>query len=338
MVKKRALIIVVILLALAAAIYAGFALLGNGANPNLIRLSGNIEVDDVEVSFRMPGWVEARPVSEGELVKRGDLVARLDSTELQQEVQMREAEVAAARAQLDVLLAGSRPQEIAAAEAAVASARAELQSAELEFNRQQELYRQKLASEREFIAARTAKDAAAARLEQAREQLSLLREGPRQQEIQRARAQVEQAEHSLAMAQIRLDYATLQAPLAGLVLSENVEPGEYVVPGVPVVTIGDLEHSWLRAYINETELGRVKPGQAVCVTTDTYPGKVYPGQLSFIASEAEFTPKNVQTTEERVKLVYRVKIEIPNPALELKPGMPADAAIWIGEGKAPCLP
>lgn len=336
--NKRWLIIGLALLGLAAGVYGYFAFFTDADDPDLIRLSGNIEVDDVEVSFRMPGWVEARPVSEGELVERGDLVARLDSTELQQEVALRRAEVAGLQAELDVLLSGSRPQEIAAAQAAVASAEAELESARMEFQRQQELYRQNMTSEREFIAARTARDAAAATLEQAREQLSLVREGPRQQEIERARARVEQAEHALAVARIRLDYATLEAPLGGLVLSENVEPGEYVVPGVPVVTIGNLERAWLRAYVNETDLGRVKTGQSVCVTTDTYPDKVYPGQLSFIASEAEFTPKNVQTTEERVKLVYRVKIEIANPEMELKPGMPADAAIWLGEGSAPCLP
>ncbi len=104
-----------------------------------------------------------------------------------------------------------------------------------------------------------------------------------------------------------------------------------------MVTVGDVVNTWLRAYVNETDLGRVKLGQPVCVTTDTYPEKAYAGRLSFIASAAEFTPKNVQTTEERVKLVYRVKIDIPNPDLELKPGMPADADIWLGEGEPPCL-
>lgn len=117
----------------------------------------------------------------------------------------------------------------------------------------------------------------------------------------------------------------------------HIEAGEYVVPGVPVVTIGNLAEVWLRAYVNETDLGRVKLGQRVCVRTDTYPGKAYAGDLSFIASAAEFTPKNVQTTEERVKLVYRIKIDIPNPGFELKPGMPADADIWLGEGEPPCL-
>lgn len=332
--RKRILLPLLILVALGATAYGYFAFFQKADDPNLIPISGNIEVTDVEVSFRMSGWVEARPVSEGETIGQGDVVARLESTELTQEVALRAAEVAAYQAELDVLVAGSRPQEIAAAQAAVARAQAEVERAKLEFGRQKDLFERKLASEQTFVAARSTHEAAVATLREAREQLELVREGPRQEEINRARARLDQAKQSLALAQTRLGYATLGAPLSGVVLSENVEPGEYVVPGVPVVTIGDLVHTWVRAYVDETDLGRVKLGQPVCVTTDTYPDKVYPGNLTFIAADAEFTPKNVQTTEERVKLVYRVKIEIANPAMELKPGMPADAAIWVGQGRA----
>ena len=131
----------------------------------------------------------------------------------------------------------------------------------------------------------------------------------------------------MALAETRLGYAALTSPVAGIVLSKAVESGEYVFPGTPVVTIGNLAQVWIRAYINETDLGRVKVGQAARVTADTYPGKVYPGVVAFVSSEAEFTPKNVQTVKERVKLVYRIKIDVANPAMELKPGMPADAVI-----------
>jgi HlyD family secretion protein len=133
------------------------------------------------------------------------------------------------------------------------------------------------------------------------------------------------------MSHTRLDDALLVAPISGIVLSEHVEPGEYVSPGTPVVTIGALADVWLRAYIDEPDLGRVKVGQRARLTTDTYPGKVYDGVVSFIASEAEFTPKTVQTAKERVKLVYRIKIDVPNPSFELKPGMPADAQILLAE-------
>lgn len=325
------------LAALGVAGYVYFTFFHNSDDPNLIRISGNIEVTDVEVSFRTPGWVKSRPVSEGETIRQGDVVAELESTELTQEVALRTAEVAAFQAELDGLLAGSRPQEIAAAQAAVARAQAEVERAKLEFARQKKMFERKLASEQTFIAARSTYEAAVASLNEVQERLKLVQEGPRQEEITRARARLDQSKQSLAMARTRLGYATLRAPLSGVVLSENVESGEYVVPGVPVVTIGDLVNTWVRAYVGETYLGRVKLGQSVCVKTDTYPNKVYPGKLTFIAADAEFTPKNVQTTEERVKLVYRVKIKIANPAMELKPGMPADAEIWVGEGNAPCL-
>ena len=122
----------------------------------------------------------------------------------------------------------------------------------------------------------------------------------------------------------------LTAPFQGLVLSDHIEAGEYVVPGTPVVTVGNIENAWMRGYINESDLGRVKVGQTAKITTDTWPGKTYEGKVSFISPEAEFTPKNVQTAKERTKLVYRIKIDIPNPQMELKPGMPADAVILTG--------
>ena len=157
----------------------------------------------------------------------------------------------------------------------------------------------------------------------------MVKKGPRRETIDQARARLKQAEEALNLSKIYLDYTKLISPLSGVVLSEVIEAGEYVVPGTPVITVGDLKKVWLRGYINETDLGRVKIGQGVRVTTDTYPDKIYRGHISFIASQAEFTPKNVQTKKERVKLVYRIKVNSPNPNLELKPGMPADAQIAL---------
>lgn len=334
--KKRWLIIPVLLAATGTAAYAWFHFRPQ-PDPNVLRVSGNVEVTDVEVSFRIPGWVEARPVSEGETVNAGQLIANLESTELGQEVALREAEVQAYAAELAALEAGSRPQEIAVARAAVRHAQAELERLAAEYERQRDLLARKVASQQVFQRAKAEYEVAKSQVEEAQERLKLAQEGPRQEEITRARARLDQTGQSLAIAKTRLAYATLTSPISGTILSENVEAGEYVVPGVPVVTVGDLVNTWLRAYVNETDLGRIKLGQHVCVTTDTYPGKAYAGHLSFIASAAEFTPKNVQTAEERVKLVYRVKVDIPNPDLELKPGMPADADIWLGQGVPPCL-
>ena len=349
-----------------------------------LRVSGNIEVTDAEVSFKIPGRVRERLVDEGQVVKTGQVVARLDDTELAQETALRRADFQAAQAALDELLAGSRPeeiaqakaaseqaqahldemlagsrpQELAAAEAALRRAQAETERAKLDMERYAGLYKKEIVSAQQNDAVRTAYETALQRQREAEEQFKLVREGPRKEDIEQARAayrqaqehydlvrkgprketieqgraRAEQARQALAVAETRLGYATLLSPLSGLVLSKNIESGEYVAAGTPIVTVGDLEHPWLRAYINETDLGRVKVGQRVRVTTDTFPGKVYEGHVSFISSQAEFTPKSVQTEKERVKLVYRIKVEIANPQMELKPGMPADAEILFEEG------
>lgn len=335
---KKRFIVVGSVGAIAVLAVLGIFYLQPEVNQNLLRVSGNIEVTDVEVSFKLPGWVEERPASEGKFIQAGDLVARLDNSELRKESLVRQAELAAYQAELLALMAGSRPEEIAEAEATVRLAQAELNRLKLDYERAKTLLNSKTISQEQYDSSLASYEVGQARRQQALERLKLVQKGPRQQEIDRARARVEQVTQLVALAEIRLGYAMLNAPIGGMVLSENVEAGEYVVPGVPIVTVGDLANSWLRAYVNEPDLGRVKFGQSVCVSTDTYPDKVYIGTVSFISSQAEFTPKNVQTAAERVKLVYRIKVDIPNPQMELKPGMPADAAIWLGDGAAPCLP
>ncbi|NLH74467.1 MAG: HlyD family efflux transporter periplasmic adaptor subunit [Verrucomicrobia bacterium] len=298
-----------------------------GSNGDAVRVSGNIEVTEVELSFKVAGRLVRRAVSEGDLVRDGELVAQLDPTEFEQEAALRRAEVSVARAMLAELEAGARPQEIAQAEAALELAKAEEEKWRLEHSRQRELHRQGVTTDREYELAEAAWKSAAAKVREASERLALLVQGPRQEQIDQARARLEQAQHGLALAETRLREATLVSPLSGIVLSENVQSGEYVLPGTGVVTVGDLSRPWLRAYINETDLGRVKLGQRVIVTTDTWPNKAYEGRVTFISSVAEFTPRNVQTHEERVKLVYRIKVGLANPRLELKPGMPADGII-----------
>lgn len=380
--KKKRIILLAALIIAAVAIYK-FVQIRTQTDPNGIRVSGNIEITDAEVSFKIPGRVEKRLVSEGERVKAGQVVALLDQAELSREVAMRRAEEQAARAslaeleagsrteeiaqaeagvqkaqaRLDELLAGSRPQEVAVATAAAEKAQADRDRLKTDYERQKQLYEKDVISAREFEASRTAYEVAAGKLQEDAERLKLVREGPRREAIDQARAslnevreryalvkkgprreaidqaraRLKQSHEAVAMAETRLGYATLVSPLAGVVLSDNVEAGEYVALGTPIVTVGDLENVWLRAYINETDLGRVKIGQKVRVTTDTYPGKAYEGQISFISSQAEFTPKNVQTEKERVKLVYRVKVDFANPTMELKAGMPADAVIMTGK-------
>jgi HlyD family secretion protein len=324
--RKQLLTIVAVVLAIAAGIAAWISTRGNEGD-GVLRVSGNIEVTDVDVSFRIAGRVAQRAVDEGMSVSAGQLVARLDSADLEREVSLREAEHQAVAAALKELSAGSRPQEIARARAAVAAAQAEADRLSKDFDRATALLARDVISRQEFERTKAAYHVAEERRNEAKESLLLVEEGPRREQIEQARARVRQAKEALELARTRLSYATITSPLAGVVLSKNVEPGDYVAAGTPVVTVGDLVDVWLRAYIEETELGRIKTGQPVDVTTDTYPGKKYAGRISFIASQAEFTPKSVQTRKERVKLVYRIKVAISNPSMELKPGMPADGVI-----------
>jgi HlyD family secretion protein len=323
---KKKIIAIVSILAVSTAVFLYFRN-RSPVNPDRIRVSGNIELTEAEVSFKIPGRVEERRVAEGETVTAGQVVARLDSQELRQEKALRQAQVSSARAVLAELQAGSRTEEIAQARALLERAQADQERARMEWERQQKLYQREVISTREYDFAKTALAAAEAKVREAREALTLVRKGPRQEKIDQARASLQAAEQALAQAQTRLEYTVVVSPLSGIVLSKNIEPGEYVSPGTPVITVGEVSQVFLRAYINETDLGRVKVGQTVKVTTDTFPGKSYEGRISFLAPQAEFTPKNIQTQKERVKLVYRIKVEIPNPRLELKPGMPADGEI-----------
>jgi HlyD family secretion protein len=306
--------------------------LGACSRSNAIRsgdllLSGNIEVVDAQLGFKIPGRVAARLVSEGEQIRAGELIARLDDTEQQQLIALRQAELAAVQAALAELEAGSRPQEIAAVAATLRSAEAERERVRLDFIRAQELRAKDVIADREFQSMEAQFKVAEARAAEAAERLKLVQEGPRAETIQQARARAAQAQAAVALAETQLDHTRLVSPMAGTVLSHNIEPGEFVAAGTPVVTVADTVHVWVRAYLDQTDLGRVRHGQKVVVRTDSFPGRDFPGIVGFIASEAEFTPKTVQTPKERVKLVFRLKINVENPQDELKPGMPADVVI-----------
>lgn len=302
---------------------------GRSRSSDELVLSGNIEVIDAQLGFKVPGRVVTRALAEGDRVETGQLIAQLDDVEQTEEVALRRAELGAAEAMLAELEAGSRPQEIAAAEATVRSAEAERDRARLEFARAQELRTRAVIADRDFESAQALVRVAEARTVEAAERLSLLRAGPRTETIQQARARTEQARALVALAETRLANTRLVSPLSGRVLSHNIEPGEFVSAGTPVVTVADLSRVWVRAYVNQTDLGQVKLGQKVAVRTDTFPDRDYEGTVAFIASEAEFTPKTVQTPKERVKLVFRIKVDVANPNDELKSGMPADVFVRL---------
>lgn len=300
----------------------------NGHDPKgALVLSGNLELTDAQLGFKVGGRVVERLVDEGVRVEAGHLVARLDDAEQQDQLNLRKAELAAVEAVLAELEAGSRPQDIAAVAAALHSAEAERDRVRLDFARARELRQRDVIADREFEAAQAQLKVAEARAAEVAERLKLVQEGPRTETIAQARARVAQARAAVDLATTQLANTRLTSPLAGTVLSHHVEPGEFVAPGTPVVTVGDTRHMWVRAYLNQTDLGRVRHGQAVAVRIDSFPGKDFPGTVSYIASEAEFTPKTVQTPKERVKLVFRLKVDVANPDDVLKAGMPADVVL-----------
>ena len=305
--------------------------------------------------------------AEAELSYRKSIAAELEAGSRPEEIQQAAARVQQARFALDELVRGSRVQVIADARseldralAAEKAAASELELARADNRRYAVLVKEEVVSQRDYDVVRTRLDAAynawleaQARAGSAKERLSLAQEGPRTEQIQQARAALRQAEAEYALvqagprsetiaqalAQVAVAEQTLSharqqlaetelfAPIDSVVLSKSAEPGEFLSPGAPVVMVGDLINTWVRAFVNEKDLGRIRLNQPAQITTDAHPGEVFNGKIRFIDSQAAFTPKSVQTFEERVKLMYRIKIEVINPDLKLKPGMPADALI-----------
>lgn len=327
--KKKAALIAIVLICAAAV--AWFVSRRTGDDGGTVAVSGTIEVTEVEVSFKIPGRVRERLVDEGEQVKAGQIVARLDDEDLRLELAQRERDTEVLGANLRELETGFRKEDIDRADAAVKRVKADAERLKADFARQETLYRREVISRRDYDAAKASFESSQAALREAVAQQELMHRGPRSEQIDAARARLAQAREALELARTRLGYTTLAAPMAGLVLAKHVEPGEQVTAGTPIVSVGDMVNTWMRAYIAETDLGRVKVGQKARVTSDTWPDRHYEGTVTFISPEAEFTPKSVQTQKERVKLVYRIKITIPNPNMELKPGMPVDAKIETGQ-------
>ena len=327
---KRALLIVLLAaLAAFAAIRLYHRWLTDRASANEMKLSGNIEAHESLVSFKVMGRIVELPVDEGMAMKAGDLLARLDSADYRQQVAVDEATQHVRSRQLALGLAGSRWQEIEAAKQTVVDSKADLEQKKKDLARYQALYEKDEISGQTRDQAATNVTRAQAAYDRAQQILNELVEGTRKEELDVDRSNLRQARENLDMSQIRLSYTVLRAPFDGIVLVRQAELGEVVSPGTPIVTLADLDHIWLRVYLPETDLGKVHWGQAVNVRSDTYPGKSYQGRISVIASDAEFTPKSVQTERERVTLVYRIKVEVENPGHELKPGMPADAYIEV---------
>jgi HlyD family secretion protein len=297
---------------------------GNGP----LAASGTVEATEAELGFQSPGRIETIRVHEGDLVHAGDTLAQLDRSELFARRAQAVAQISAARAALAELQAGSRSEERVQAQQALQAATDRLADAQRDLDRTRRLFEAGALSQEAYDKARLQLDVLAAQKSQAEQQLQMVQTGPRPERIDAQRALVAQAEGALAQLDATLANAVIRAPFDGVVTVKGREMGETVPAGAPVVTIMDLSDRWVRIYIPEDRIGAVRLGQNAEITADTYPGKRYAGQVSFVASQAEFTPRNVQTREERVKLVYAVKVKITqDPTLDLKPGVPADVTL-----------
>ncbi len=296
---------------------------------NFIKVSGNIEANEVDVGFKISGRIVSRSFEEGQWVERGQVLAKLDDEDLRNRLDVARATLSSAQARLSKLLAGSRPEEIRQAEATMNQAKSDLDNKEAHYERLKPLFERGVVPKDTLDTAESAFKMASAAFQSAREAYLLVKEGPRKEDIEDAKAQVEQARATVKLDETQLSYTTLYAPISGVVLVRSGEIGEVVNPGTSILTMADIENVWLRAYIPETDLSKVKWDQEVMVTTDLLPKKTFKGRISFISSQAEFTPKQIQTEKERVMLVYRIKVDIPNKDHELKPGMPADGKIQL---------
>lgn len=306
-----------------------------------IYYSGTVEATQHNLSFQVAGKVLRVLVDEGNAVKAGDLLAEIDSQELQARHDQAKANYDRSQARLDALSAqlkeiktGNRRQDVEQAHQAFLSARAVMEEARKNMEKYRRLFRNGIVSEKEWDTVKLRYDVTLRDYERSAEVYDLAKEGSRvetidaaQAEVQGAKAQLASTEAAWQQAKIHLSYGQLKAPVAGIITSRNVETGEVVTPAQDVMTLADLSNVDLKIFVDETEIGKVKPGQAVEVRIDTFPDQAFKGTVSYISPEAEFTPKMIQTRKERVKLVYLVKVSIDNPRLELKSGMPADA--WL---------
>ncbi|HEY3286637.1 MAG TPA: HlyD family efflux transporter periplasmic adaptor subunit [Gemmatimonadaceae bacterium] len=323
---KRAPIAVVVLV---VAVGAFLLFRSRGASDSLAA-SGTVEATEAALGFQTAGRIAAIRVNEGDRVHRGDTIAILDRTELEARQAQARAQMNAAAATLSELERGARREELAQAREADSTAAVRLADAQRDLARAQQLFSGGAASQEAFDKARLAADVARSQRAQAAQQLQLVQAGPRAERIAAQRATVAAAQSQLKQVNAMVDNAVVVAPFDGIVTVRQRQPGEIVAPGAPVVTISNFGDRWVRIYVSEARLGAVTVGQAATITTDTYRDRTYPGTVTFIASVAEFTPRNVQTTEERVKLVYAVKVRIAgDSAMALKPGMPADVTLTL---------
>jgi HlyD family secretion protein len=312
----------------------GFSILSYGCNrdsSNLIESTGTVEATEVDIRSEASGKILALYFDEGDWVKKGDVIAEIDHEKLDIELTQAKARLAETEAQLTLLIKGLRDKEVERARETLLESKVLLKDNKREYTRIQKLYEEEVVDLGSRDKAEAAYEAAQKRYEIAKKNYEIALEGSRKEEIQAGEAVKEAAEAQVKLIERRIEDATVTIPIDGVISERYVELGELMYVGSLIATVIDLTHVWVMAYVSEKNLGKVTLGRQGKVMVDSFPHKEFIGTVTYISPEAEFTPKNIQTKEERVKLVFGVKIEVDNPDQELKPGMPADAVIETGK-------
>jgi HlyD family secretion protein len=317
--------IILILIFFFSAIFWGC---GHNNNKNKIEASGDIEATNVTVSSKVNGQVLKIYFDEGALVKEGDTLLTIDHDLLSIQLQQAEAAIESAQAQYDLLKEGARSEDVKQASDALKQAAANFELAKLDYERNERLYKSNSITKQQFDTFCAKYDIAKAQLNSAKENLKKMKNLARPEELKQAKANLDRQIASANLIKKNISDSYVVAPISGFVVKKYIEVGENVLPMSSLMMLTDLSYVDLMVYVPETQLGKVQLGQNADVTVDSYKNKIFKGKVIYISPQAEFTPKNIQTQDERTKLVYAVKIHIANPKYELKDGMPADAVIF----------
>jgi HlyD family secretion protein len=323
--------LVVVAAVAASAWYFGFRLDGSDAGDDLV-IFGNIDIREADLAFNNQGRVARMLVEEGDSVEQGQLLAALDDKRYAAEVAAAKAKIDAQLAVLDRLIAGSRPAEIAKARADASAIEASLRDARARLNRTERLVKDDFASKERLDNDRSRVEALEAQLKASQQALELVVLGPRKEDIAEARARLQALQAEFTLAEERLRDSKLYAKESGTIKTRIVEPGAVVLAQTPIYSLALSDPVWVRTYVSETDLGRIRPGMAGEVVTDSAPDEVHEGWVGFISPVAEFTPKSVETPEVRTSLVYRVRLYVRNPGNTLRQGMPVTVRLKTGDG------